>query len=61
MERLNSTVLEVRNKAAVIDTARRRKEQAYIPFIYVLIKQLMDGRRHKEPALAPMAVTSFAR
>ena len=60
MERLDSTFLEVRNKpAAAIDTARRRKEQSYIPFIYVLKKQVMDGRRHKEPVFTPMAVTSF--
>ena len=59
LERLDSTVLEVRNKpAAAIDTARRRKEQAYIPFIYVLKKQLMDGRRLKA-VFTPMAVTSF--
>ena len=60
LERLDSTVLEVRNKpAAAIDTARRRKEQAYIPLIYVLKKQLMDGRRLKDPVFTPMAVTSF--
>ena len=60
LERLDSTVLEVRDKpAAAIDTARRRKEQAYIPLIYVLKKQLLDGRRLKEPVFTPMAVTSF--
>ena len=60
LERLDSTVLEVRNKpAAAINTAKRKKEQAYIPFIYVLKKQVMDGRRHKEPVFTPMAVTSF--
>ena len=60
MLRLNSTVAEVRNKpAAAIDTARRRKEQSYIPFIYVLKKQLVDGRRLQEPVFTPMVVTSF--
>ena len=48
LERLDSTVLEVRNKpAAAINTAKRKKEQAYIPFIYVLKKQVMDGRRQR--------------
>ena len=60
LERLDSTVLEVRNKpAAATDTARRRKEQSYIQFIYVLKKQLMGGRRLQEPVFTPMAVTSF--
>ena len=40
MERLDSDVSEVRDRqAAAIDTARRRKERAYIPLVYVLKKQ----------------------
>ena len=40
VERLDSDVSEVRDRqAAAIDTARRRKERAYIPLVYVLKKQ----------------------
>ena len=60
VERLDSDVSEVRDRqAAAIDTARRRKERAYIPLVYVLKKQLLDRRRHKEAVFTPMVVTSF--
>ena len=60
LERLNSSILEVKNKpAAAIETARRKKEQAYTPLVYVLKRQRLEGRRHNEPVFTPMAVTSF--
>jgi len=59
-ERLLSNIKAVKDKpAAAIEDARARKYQTYNPLLYVLRKQLVDGRRQKEPKFTPAAVTTF--
>ena len=59
-ERLLSDIKSVKEKpAAAIDRARSSKFQTYNPLIYVIKKQIVDGRRHKEPKFTPAAVTTF--
>ena len=59
-ERLLSDVKAVRDKpAAAIETARAKKYQTYNPLLYVMRKQVLDGRRRKVPIFTPAAVTTF--
>ena len=59
-ERLLSPVKSVRDKpAAVLDQARLRKFQTYNPLLYVIKKQVVDGRRNVTPVFTPMAVTTL--
>ena len=59
-ERLLSSIGSVKDKpAAAIDRARAAKFQTYNPLIYVVKKQVVDGRRRKEPQFTPAAVTTF--
>ena len=59
-ERLLSEVKAVKDKpAAAIETAEQRKRSTYTPLLYIIKKQVMDGRRRREPAYATAAVTSF--
>ena len=45
--------------AAAIESARAKKYQTYNPLLYVIKKQVLDGRRRKEPKFTPAAVTTF--
>ena len=45
--------------ARAIETARDKKQRTYGPLVYILKKQVVDGRRPKEPLVEPMAVTTF--
>ena len=45
--------------ARAIETARTKKQRTYGPLVYILKKQVVDGRRSKEPIVEPMAVTTF--
>ena len=59
-ERLLSNIKAVRDKpAAAIEDARAGKYQTYNPLLYVMRKQLVDGRRPKEPKFTPAAATTF--
>ena len=59
-ERLHSDIKAVKDKpAAAIESARAKKYQTYNPLLYVLRKQVVDGRRRKEPKFTPAAVTTF--
>ena len=33
--------------------------RTYLPLFYVITKQILDGRRRKEPVFTPAAITSF--
>ena len=55
-----SEVKAVKEKpAAAIDKARKAKFQTYNPLLYVIKKQVLDMRRHKEPIFTPATVTTF--
>ena len=59
-ERLLSDTKAVKDKpAAAIESARAKKYQTYNPLLYVIKKQVLDGRRRKEPKFTPAAVTTF--
>ena len=59
-ERLLSEVKAVKDKpAAAIETAEQRKRSTYTPLLYIIKKQVLDGRRMREPVYATAAVTSF--
>ena len=59
-ERLLSDMKTVKEKpAAAIDKARAAKFQTYNPLLYVIKKQVVDKRRHKEPVFTPATVTRF--
>ncbi len=59
-ERLLSEVKSVKGKpAAAIEEARAKKYQTYKPLLYVIKKQVLDGRRQREPRFTPAAVTTF--
>ncbi len=59
-ERLLSDIKSVKDKpAAAIEQARAKKYQTYNPLLYVIKKQVLDGRRQREPRFAPAAVTTF--
>jgi len=59
-ERLLSDVKSVKDKpAAAIEEARAKKYQTYNPLLYVIKKQVLDGRRQREPRFTPAAVTTF--
>jgi hypothetical protein len=59
-ERLLSEVKSVKDKpAAAIEEARAKKYQTYNPLLYVIKKQVLDGRRQREPRFTPAAVTTF--
>ena len=45
--------------AAAIEEARAKKYQTYNPLLYVIKKQVLDGRRQREPRFTPAAVTTF--
>jgi hypothetical protein len=58
-ERLLSGVKSVRElPAAAIETARAKKYQTYNPLLYVIKKQVLDGRRQKEPFFTPAVLTT---
>ena len=58
--RLLSDIKSVKDKpAAAIEEARRKKFQTYNPLLYVIKKQVLDGRRQREPKFTPAAVTTF--
>ena len=58
-ERLLSGVKSVRElPAAAIETARAKKYQTYNPLLYVIRKQVLDGRRQKEPVFTPAVLTT---
>jgi len=60
MLRLLSDVKSVKDKpAAAIETAEQRKDKTYMPLLYVIKKQVADGRRTREPVYATAAVTTF--
>ena len=60
MSRLLSEVKAVKERpAAAIETAERRKASTYAPLLYIIKKQVADGRRSREPAYATAAVTTF--
>jgi len=44
--------------AAAIETARAKKYQTYNPLLYVIKKQVLDGRRQKEPFFTPAVLTT---
>ena len=51
---------EVQDKpAAAVDNARKGKYQTYNPLLYVIKKQVIDGRRFKEPVFTPATITTF--
>jgi hypothetical protein len=59
-ERILSDVKEVKGKpAAAIETARAKKYKTYNPLLYVIKKQVIDGRRRKEPQFSPLVMTTF--
>ena len=59
-ERINSDVKEVQDKpAAAVDRARKNKYKTYNPLLYVIKKQVIDGRRRKEPVFTPATITTF--
>ena len=59
-ERLLSDIKSVKDKpAAAIESARALKYQTYNPLLYVMRKQVLDGRRRKEPKFTPAVVTTF--
>ena len=59
-ERINSDVKEVQEKpAAAVDRARKMKYKTYNPLLYVIKKQVIDGRRRKEPVFTPATITTF--
>ena len=47
--------------ARAIETARTKKQRTYGPLVYILKKQVVDGRRSKEPIVEPMAITTFGK
>jgi hypothetical protein len=58
-ERLLSEVKSVKElPAAAIETARAKKYQTYNPLLYVIKKQVLDGRRQKEPIFTPAVLTT---
>ena len=60
MSRLLSEVKAVKERpAAAIETAERRKASTYAPLLYIIKKQVADGRRSREPVYATAAVTTF--
>ena len=60
MDRLTSPIVEVQDRAAAaIDKARQKKTNSYVPLMYVIQKQVLDGRRRKAPTFTPAALTSF--
>jgi hypothetical protein len=60
LERLQSGIARVKDlPARAIETARTKKQRTYGPLVYILKKQVVDGRRSKEPIVEPMAVTTF--
>jgi hypothetical protein len=60
LERLQSGIARVKDlPARAIETARAKKQRTYGPLVYILKKQVVDGRRPKEPLVEPMAVTTF--
>ena len=60
MMRLLSDIKAVVDKpAAAIEAAEQRKTKTYTPLIYVIKKQVADGRRSREPVYATAAVTTF--
>jgi hypothetical protein len=59
-ERILSDVKEVKDKpAAAVDAARAKKFQTYNPLLYVIKKQVLDGRRQREPKFTPAVLTTF--
>lgn len=59
-ERLLSEVKEVKDKpAAAIEEAAKKKHQTYNPLMYVIKKQVLDGRRKHEPKFTSAEVTTF--
>ena len=59
-ERLLSNIKSVKDKpAAAIEEARNKKYQTYNPVLYVIKKQVLDGRRQREPRFTPAAITTF--
>ena len=60
MDRLTSPIVEVQDRAAAaIDKARQKKTNSYVPLMYVIKKQVLDGRRRKAQKFTPAALTSF--
>ena len=58
-ERLLTTVKSVKVKPAAAVEARSVKYQTYSPLLYVMKKQVIDGRRRREPQFTPAVATSF--
>ncbi len=60
-KKLSDTKAVKDKPAAAIESARAKKYQmqTYNPLLYVIKKQVLDGRRRKEPKLTPAAVTTF--